>query len=30
MGYWKDRMLKQQEQGWTFVDDDLVVCALDG
>jgi hypothetical protein len=27
MGYWKDRMLKQQEQGWTFVEDDLVVCA---
>lgn len=27
MGYWKDRMLQQQEQGWTFVDGNLAVCA---
>jgi len=27
MGYWKDRMISQQEQGWHFVDDSLYVCA---
>ena len=27
MGYWKDRMIQQEDQGWTFVDDDLAVCA---
>lgn len=27
MGYWKDRMIRQQEQGWDYVDDGLHVCA---
>ncbi len=27
MGYWKDQLLKQQEQGWSSVDSGRVVCA---
>lgn len=27
VGYWKDQLLKQQEQGWSSVDPDLMVCA---
>ena len=27
MGYWKDQLLKQQEQGWSAVDPDRIVCA---
>jgi HEPN/RES N-terminal domain 1/RES domain len=27
VGYWKDRMIKEHQQGWNFVDDNLVVCA---
>jgi hypothetical protein len=27
VGYWKDQLLKQQEQGWTSVDSDRTVCA---
>lgn len=27
MGYWKNRMINEQEQGWHFVDDSLYVCA---
>lgn len=27
VGYWKNRMIQQQEQGWDFSRDDLLVCA---
>jgi hypothetical protein len=27
VGYWKDQLLKQQEQGWSSVDPDRMVCA---
>ncbi len=27
MGYWKNRMIEQQEQGWDFLDEDVHVCA---
>ena len=27
MGSWKDRMIRQDEQGWDFVDDGLHLCA---
>ncbi len=27
MGYWKEQLLKQQEQGWRSVDPDRMVCA---
>lgn len=27
MGYWKDRMIRQEEQGWNFLSGELYVCA---
>lgn len=27
MGYWKDRMIRQEEQEWDFLEEDLYVCA---
>lgn len=27
MGYWKNRQIQEWDQGWSFVDDDRMVCA---